>query len=130
MGRKRPSDSSLVAAVPIAGIAVPTSPLPAPLILGLEAAGGFSPDKFVIEVVSELSQELLQRRWRDVNVVLRLSMLSGLRMELNAMLNVLCDFASEIVSLDCALGYFWEESEEQVRLQVLRGFDAMPPDPI
>jgi diguanylate cyclase (GGDEF)-like protein len=97
---------------------------PAPMFLDQEIPESFPPDKFVVEVFSELSQQTVQQRWRDVNVVLRLSMLSGLRLELEATLNMLCDFAGEICTFERALAYFWEEAAEQVQLQVLRGFEG------
>ena len=52
------------------------------------------PDSFVVEVFSEIGQDTIQRRWREVNVLLRLSMLTGLPMQMDAALSMLCDFAS------------------------------------
>lgn len=77
----------------------------------------------MVEVFSELSQETIQRRWQHLNVVLRLSMLSGLHMQLDASLNMLCDMAGEIVSFDRALVHFWDENEEQMLLRFSRGLD-------
>ena len=87
-----------------------------------------SPEKFVVEVFSELKQEIVQERWREVNVLLRLAMLAGVPMQFDATLNLLCDFASDIVPFDRALIYFWEDAEEQVRVRVARGFDDQPQD--
>ncbi len=81
------------------------------------------PERFVVEVFSELNEETVQQRWRDVNVVLRLSMLTGLQMELENTLNMLLDFATEIASYERALVYFWDEEQEQVQLRVTRGMD-------
>jgi diguanylate cyclase (GGDEF)-like protein len=89
--------------------------------VGLESSD--SPEKFVVEVFSELKQELVHERWREVNVLLRLSMLSGEPMQFDATLNLLCDFADDIVGFDKCLVYFWEEGEEQVRARVSRGFE-------
>ncbi len=94
----------------------------------LESSDSCPPEMFVVEVFSELDQQTVQQRWRDINVVLRLSMLSGLPMQFGATLNLLCDFAAEMVSFDRALVYFWEEPEEQVHLRVSRGLDAQPKD--
>jgi diguanylate cyclase (GGDEF)-like protein len=99
-------------------------------MLGPEIAESFPPDKFVVEVFSELSPETIQQRWREVNVVLRLSVLSGLQLELDATLNMLCDFAGEIRPYEGALAYFWQEGEDQVRLQVRRGFNGFGLDAI
>ncbi len=86
------------------------------------------PERFVVEVFSELSSEVVQRRWREVNVVLRLSMLTGLDMQLDAALNLLCDLAGEITRFDYGLVYFWDEAGEQVQVRATRGFPQAPPD--
>ncbi len=96
------------------------------MAFGLESPDSCPPEMFVVEVFSELNQETVQQRWREINVILRLSMLSGLPMQFSATLNLLCDFAADMVSYDRALVYFWEEPEEQVHLRTARGFDATP----
>ena len=88
----------------------------------------YPPERFVVEVFSELGQEVMQRRWREIQVILRLSILSGLEMQLDATLNMLCDFAAEIVTYDGALVYFWDEPSNQVQLRVARGLDNISPD--
>jgi diguanylate cyclase (GGDEF)-like protein len=80
------------------------------------------PERFVVEVFSELNQETVQSRWQHLNVILRLSMLTGLQMQLDATLNLMCDMAAEIVTFDKALIFFWDEGQEQVQLRMLRGF--------
>ena len=81
------------------------------------------PDHFVVEVFSELSPEVVQQSWREVNVLLRLSMLTSLEMDLEATLNMLCDFAAEIAPFDRALVYFWDEGAELPQLRLARGFE-------
>src|SRR5512146_1884996 len=98
------------------------------MAFGLETPDSCPPEMFVVEVFSELNQQTVQQRWREINVVLRLSMLSGLPMQFSATLTLLCDFAAEIVSFERALVYFWEEPEEQVQLRATRGFDGAPKD--
>jgi len=51
--------------------------------------GSSHPERFVVEVFSELRPETIQKRWEDVNVILRMSMLTGLQMQLEATLNLL-----------------------------------------
>ncbi len=82
------------------------------------------PEEFVVPVLSELGQEAVQERWPAVNVLLRLAMLAGLQMQLDAMLNMLCDFAAEIVNFDRALVYFWDEEYEYTQLRVARNLEA------
>src|SRR5947209_18417826 len=84
------------------------------------------PERFVVEVFSELGQETVQRRWQAVNVILRLSMLSGLQMPLDASLNMLSDFATEISPHDSAIIYFWDDSQDQLQLRVARHPDDTP----
>jgi diguanylate cyclase (GGDEF)-like protein len=91
-----------------------------------EQPGSFPPDRFVVEVFSEIGEKTLQRRWREVNTILRLSMLMGLPMQLEAALSMLCDFAAEIINYDCALVYFWEESSEQMLLRGTRSVEQIP----
>lgn len=86
----------------------------------------FPPERFVVEVFSELNQETIQNRWQHLNVILRLSMLTGLQMQLDATLNLMCDMAAEIAAFDKALIFFWDENQEQVELRILRGFDQKP----
>jgi len=81
------------------------------------------PGHFVVEVFSELSPEVLQQSFREVNVLLRLSMLASLEMDLEATLNMLCDFAAEIAPFDRALVYFWDEGAELPQLRLARGFE-------
>ena len=83
----------------------------------------FPPERFVVQVFSELSQATIQKRWAHLNVILRLSMLTGLQMQLDATLNMMCDMAAEIAWFDKALVCFWDESQEQVQFRILRGFE-------
>ena len=104
------------------GVILPYRPMPFdPLVLD-----PIPPDRFVVEVFSEVGQDLIQRRWREVNAILRLSMLTGLPMQLEAVLSMLCDFASEMVTYNVALVYFWEEPSEQMSLRTVRGLFDVP----
>src|SRR5512140_2863891 len=81
------------------------------------------PEKFVLEVFSELGEQTIQQRWREINTILRLSMLSGLQMQMDATFNMLCDFAAEIVTFERGMVYFWDEDQAQMHLRVARGMD-------
>jgi diguanylate cyclase (GGDEF)-like protein len=83
------------------------------------------PEEFVVEVFSEISREVVQSRWREVNVILRLSMLSGLEMQLDGTLQMLCDFAAEVAAYDSAAVFFWEDNEEHPPMRVCRGLDEI-----
>jgi diguanylate cyclase (GGDEF)-like protein len=82
-----------------------------------------------VEVLPELTQDLIQQHWREVNVLLRLSMLGGMPLEFGATLNLLCDFALEICPAGKALVYFWEEEKQEFHLRVDRGIEQVP-DPV
>jgi diguanylate cyclase (GGDEF)-like protein len=87
-------------------------------------------ERFVTEVYSELSDETIRKRWPQVNVLLRLSMLAGLPMQFEAALTLLCDLAAEIVDYDKAM-VFWDEGQQQMQLRKWRGFDqASPPNAV
>lgn len=88
-----------------------------------DASESFPPDKFVVEVFSELDEQTIAGRAHAINVILRLSMLAGLQMQLEATLNMLCDLVSEIVSFDRGMVYFWDEDQEQMHLRVSRGME-------
>lgn len=81
----------------------------------------WTPQKFVIETQAELKPETLQDRCRHLNVVLRLAMLTGLQMQLDSTLNLLCDMAAEIVSFDGAMIWFSGETGEEARPRLVRG---------
>jgi diguanylate cyclase (GGDEF)-like protein len=80
------------------------------------------PPRFVVEVFTELARETIERRWREINVILRLSMLTGQQMQLDASLNLLCDMALEIAPHEKTLVCFWDEQQEETRLRIARGF--------
>jgi diguanylate cyclase (GGDEF)-like protein len=77
----------------------------------------------VVEVFSELNQFTIQGRWQHLNVILRLSMLTGLQMQLDATLNLMCDMTAEITPFEKALVYFWDENLEEAQLRIERGFE-------
>jgi len=81
----------------------------------------------VIETQAELKPETLQGRCRHLNVVLRLAMLTGLQMQLDSTLNLLCDMVAEIVSFDRAMIWFSSERGEEARPRLVRG-QAAPED--
>ncbi len=77
-------------------------------------------ERCAVEVFSELHEETIVRRSREVNVLLRMSMLVGLEMELSSTLNLICDLAAEIVSFSRAAVYFWEDDSAAMHLRVSR----------
>lgn len=77
----------------------------------------------MVEVFSELRPETIQKRWEHVNVILRMSMLTGLQMQLDATLNLLCDMAADISPFDKAIGYFWDESRELMEPRIVRNVE-------
>lgn len=91
-------------------------------------AAPFPPERFVVEVFSELDEQTIRNRWQHLNVILRLSMLTGLQMQLEATLGLLCDMAAEIAQYEKALVYFWDEAREQMHLRLERGFEKARPN--
>ena len=81
------------------------------------------PERFVVEVFSELHPEIIQKRCEAVNVILRMSMLTGLQMQLEATLNLLCDMTADIAAFDKAMVYFWDEGRELMELRIARNVD-------
>jgi diguanylate cyclase (GGDEF)-like protein len=95
-------------------------PMPSPESID---SGSSPPERFVVEVFSELRPEIIQQRWEDVNVILRMSMLTGLQMQLEATLNLLCDMTADIAAFDKAMVYFWDEGRELMELRIARSVD-------
>src|SRR5262249_40829721 len=93
------------------------------MAVNYEAYDSCPPERFVVEGFSELGQGSVQQRWRDVNVILRLSMLSSMQMQLDATLNLLCEFAAEIAPYEKALVFFWDENEQQTQLCATRSVE-------
>ena len=85
--------------------------------------GSSPPERFVVEVFSELRPETIQKRWEDVNVILRMSMLTGLQMQLDATLNLLCDMTADMTPFDKAMVYFWDEGRELMELRIARNVE-------
>lgn len=81
-------------------------------------------EQFAVEVFSELPEETIARRAREVRVLLRMSMLAGLEMELVSTLNLICDLAAEIVSFQRAAVYFWDEDGAGMRMCASRNLPA------
>ncbi len=96
---------------------------------GIDSAS-LPPERFVVEVFSELQEETIKKRWKDLNVVLRMSMLTGLQMQLEATLNLLCDMAADIVSFEKAMVYFWDETQEVMQLRIARNLEKKTCDEI
>ena len=82
------------------------------------------PELFIVDVTASFDEDLIRVRSKHVAVLLRLSMMSGLQMNLNASLAMLCEYAREIVPYEAALVYFWNEKEER---SLLRSMDGLPP---
>jgi diguanylate cyclase (GGDEF)-like protein len=92
--------------------------------------GSSPPERFVVEVFSELRPETIQKRWEDVNVILRMSMLTGLQMQLEATLNLLCDMTADMSAFDKAMVYFWDEGRELMELRIARNMEKHTGDEI
>ena len=95
-------------------------PMPSPEPADLTSS---PPERFVVEVFSELRPETIQKRWEHVNVILRMSMLTGLQMQLEATLNLLCDMTADMSPFDKAMVYFWDEGREMMELRIARNVE-------
>ncbi len=81
----------------------------------------FEVASFAVPIKSELSAEILGRRWRSVQAILRLATITGSQMQLGPALNLICDLAATIVSFEGACVYFWNEPQEKMELRLQRG---------
>jgi len=87
-----------------------------------------TPEQFVVEVGAELTPETLQLRARAVNALLRMAMLAGLHMELEATVNLFADFIAEITPYDRILVFFWDEERDLPQLRLARGLEGIHPE--
>ncbi|MGA3213437.1 MAG: sensor domain-containing diguanylate cyclase [Terriglobales bacterium] len=85
---------------------------------------------FVVEVSSELDPHTMHLRWQAVNMLLRLAMLTGPQMRLDATLRLLGEFAGKIVPHEQSLTFFWDEDEQKVRLRAADGLRERPADAV
>ena len=92
--------------------------------------GSSPPERFIVEVFSELRPETIQKRWEDVNVILRMSMLTGLQMQLEATLNLLCDMTADMSAFDKAMVYFWDEGRELMDCRIARNVEKHTGDEV
>jgi diguanylate cyclase (GGDEF)-like protein len=83
------------------------------------------PERFVVEVFSEIPAEVMRERSADVNAILRLSMLTGLAMPLDSTLNLLLDLAMEIAPHERALVYSWDEAHGEIELAATRNMEEV-----
>jgi diguanylate cyclase (GGDEF)-like protein len=69
----------------------------------------------------------LRTRAKAVNALLRLAMLAGMEMELDAAVNTFADFIAEIVPYDRILVFFWDEEQDAPRVRLARGLEGINP---
>jgi diguanylate cyclase (GGDEF)-like protein len=92
------------------------------------SAESMPPDECLVKAFSEFSHETLDSRWQAVNVLLRTSMLAGLKLELEQALSLFCDLAGEIVPYDNGLAFFWEKEQKQLHLRLTRHLEMPGPE--
>jgi diguanylate cyclase (GGDEF)-like protein len=107
----------------LAAMSSPRKMFPMPSAEPADLGSSSPPERFVVEVFSELRPETIQKRWEDVNVILRMSMLTGLQMQLEATLNLLCDMTTDMSAFDKAMIYFWDEGRELMELRIARNVE-------
>ena len=82
-----------------------------------------SPKDFIVPVCSDLSPETARQRSMDLCAIIRLALLGGAPVHVDATLNAICDIAAEIVRFERVLVTYYDEPERPARLAVARGFD-------
>jgi diguanylate cyclase (GGDEF)-like protein len=96
--------------------------------VSFQSAASLLPDQCVIKAFSQLSRERLDRRWQAVNVLIRMSMLAGLKLELDPALSLVCDLVGEIVPYAGGLAFFWDKEQKQFCLRLTRHLDTPAPE--
>jgi diguanylate cyclase (GGDEF)-like protein len=100
---------------------------PMPFMQSDHVSSTLNPDLFALEVFSELPVETIQRRWQAVNVLLRMTMLAGLEMRMEATLNMICDLAFEITPYERGAVFLWDEEQQTMHERVTRNMEEQDP---
>ena len=78
------------------------------------------PDKFLVELPSQINAETLRFRAGAINTILRAHLLSRQEMDLDEALGQFFDLAGEVVFYDGGFAFFYEEDEREMRLRLVR----------
>jgi diguanylate cyclase (GGDEF)-like protein len=71
----------------------------------------------VIEICGKLNGELIRSRWQHVQALLEVAEMSGFQMQLESTLSLLSEKCCEIVPCELLVTYFWNDSQEAMRVQ-------------
>lgn len=87
----------------------------------------FLNDKYFIKKPPSFTKGMAVRRYRAMNVLLRMTKLIGNHSDIDLSLNTVMDMAAEIVPYDWGLFYLWNDDKESLELKTSRGFDRAFP---
>ena len=85
-------------------------------------------EKYIVQVAPELDVRVAQGWIKNLNVLLKSTMIYSLNLKMSSALNVMMDLVSDIVPYDRALFYLLDDDEKQYHPSLVRGFEeTFPP---
>lgn len=87
----------------------------------------FFPEKYFIKKPPEFTKRMAGRRHQAMNVLLRMTKITGNHSDMDLSLTTVMDLAAEIVSYDWGLFYLWDDDIGSLQLKVARGVDQAFP---
>jgi diguanylate cyclase (GGDEF)-like protein len=87
----------------------------------------FFPDKYFIKSPPEFTKGMAGRRYKAMNVLLRMTKIIETHSDLDLSLTTVMDLAAEIVPYDWGLFYLWDDDIASLQLKVSRGIDKAFP---
>jgi diguanylate cyclase (GGDEF)-like protein len=86
-------------------------------------------EKFIVRVAPELDIRSAETWIKNINIILKASMIYSLHLEMNSALRVIGDLAADIVRFDQAIFYLFDEDEKHFYPAYIKGFSgSLPPD--
>jgi diguanylate cyclase (GGDEF)-like protein len=87
----------------------------------------FIPNGYFIKSPPEFTKTMAVRRYKAMNVLLRMTKITGSHPDIELSLSTLMDLAAEIVPYDWGLFYIWDDDIGSLQLKVSRGVDKAFP---
>jgi diguanylate cyclase (GGDEF)-like protein len=79
--------------------------------------------RYIVNVPLELTKKVAQKRIKDINTILKASMMVSIDMPFSRALDVLVEMSNRIIHFDKCIIYFIDEEKDQLTLSYQKGFD-------
>jgi diguanylate cyclase (GGDEF)-like protein len=86
--------------------------------------------KYMLDISPDITKDFAARKYKEINILLKASMISNLNMEFKVSLHVLCDLVSEMIRYDRALLYLRDNDLDILTPFIARGFPSKISEPL